>query len=145
MYLFKGFWLGCSNAEKWCDHGRNNFFKNNSVKLSMTDGLTETVKYIWVNIWCMLDWIFSQNCRNSLPLHTSDQLSEECKILDAVVPNELLTANANTGSYQIEEYKNSTLVLILHCLKTTTSSVSRCILVPFEQYRRLKNTLKKFL
>ena len=50
IYLFKGFWLGCSNAEKWCDHGRNNFFINNSVELSMTDGLIETVKYIWVNI-----------------------------------------------------------------------------------------------
>ena len=29
----------------------------------------ETVKYIWVNIWCMLDWILSQNCKNTLSLH----------------------------------------------------------------------------
>ena len=37
--------------------------------------------------------------------------SEEYKILDAVVSNELLAANANAnvGSYQIKEYKNSSL------------------------------------
>ena len=23
----------------------------------MDDGLMETVKYMWVNIWCMLEWI----------------------------------------------------------------------------------------
>ena len=145
MYLFRGLLLGCSNAEKWCDHRRKNFFINNSVELSLTDGLIETVKYLWVNIWCTLDWIFSQNCRNSLPLHIFDQLGEEYKTLDAVVPNKFLAANANTGSYQIEEYKNSSLALILHCLKTTTSAVSRCILVPFEQHGRPKNTLIKFL
>ena len=24
---------------------------------------------IWANIWCKPDWILSQNCRNTLPLH----------------------------------------------------------------------------
>ena len=24
-----------------------------------------------VNIWCMVDWILTQNCRNTLPLHKS--------------------------------------------------------------------------
>ena len=26
-------------------------------------------EYIWANIWCKPDWILSQNCRNTLPLH----------------------------------------------------------------------------
>ena len=29
----------------------------NPVRLSMYDGLMETVKYRCVNIWCLLDWI----------------------------------------------------------------------------------------
>ena len=82
--------------------------------LSMCDGPKETVKYIRVNMWCMLDWIFSQNCRNSLPLHTADQLAGSTK------PDELLAANASASSNQIEEYKQS-LVVILHCLYTTTA------------------------
>ena len=41
----------------------------------MCDGSIETVKYISVDIWCMLDWILSQNCRNTLPLHTVDQIA----------------------------------------------------------------------
>ena len=50
----------------------------------MCDGPIETVKYIWVNILCTLDWIFSQNCRNSLLLHTAScSTSEEYKNLDA--------------------------------------------------------------
>ena len=60
------------------DHRKKNFFKN-SVELFMCDGPIETVKYIWVNILYMLDWIFSQNCRNSLPLHTADQLARSTK------------------------------------------------------------------
>ena len=41
----------------------------------MCDVPIETVKYIWVNILYMLDWIFSQNCKNSLPLHTRHDAS----------------------------------------------------------------------
>ena len=36
----------------------------------MFDGPIETVKYIWVNIWFMLDLILSQNYRNTLSLPT---------------------------------------------------------------------------
>ena len=33
----------------------------NSMGLSMYDGpIIETVKYILVNVWCMLDWIVTQ-------------------------------------------------------------------------------------
>ena len=46
--------------------------------------------------------------------------SKEYKILDDVVLDKLLAANTNTGSHQIEEYKNSSLVVILHSLNTTT-------------------------
>ena len=54
-------------------------FCENLVGLSMCDGPIETVKYIWINIWCMLDWILSQNCRNTRPLHTADQLVGSAK------------------------------------------------------------------
>ena len=46
----------------------------NSVRLSMYDHPIETIEYIWVNIWCMLDWVLSQKYRNTFSLHTIDQL-----------------------------------------------------------------------
>ena len=58
-----GFLVGGSNAEKWGDHRKKNFFINNSMGLSMFD-------------------------------------------LDAVVPDQLLAANADAVAYQMEEYKN---------------------------------------
>ena len=75
-YLGDFCWKVQIRKNGWGDHWKKNFFINNSVGLSMCDGPIETVKYIWVNIWCMLDWIFSQYCKNPLPLHTE---------LDAVV------------------------------------------------------------
>ena len=75
--------------ENWGDHRNKNFFIN-SLELSMCDGPIETVKYNWVNISYMLDWIFSQNYRNSLPLHTAGSNKEEYKILDDVVPTNCL-------------------------------------------------------
>ena len=47
--------------------------------------------------------------------------SREYKILDAVTPDELLAAKASASSYQIEEHKHSSLVVILYCLYTTTA------------------------
>ena len=82
----------------------------------------ETVKHVWVNIWYMRHWIFLQNCWNkftSLAYRWSS--SGEYKNLYYVVPDELLAANANAGSYHIEEYKNSSLVVILLCLNPTTT------------------------
>ena len=35
----------------------------------------EAVECIWVNIWCMLGWIWSQNCRNTLLFDTVDQIA----------------------------------------------------------------------
>ena len=44
--------------------------------------------------------------------------SKECKVLDAVVPDQLLAANTDAVAYQMEEHKNSGLVVILHCLSS---------------------------
>ena len=82
MYLFGEFLLGGSHkcGKLGSDHRRkNNFSINNSVELSMCKGLTETVKYIWMSILYILDWIFSQNCRNSPPLHAAGELARNTK------------------------------------------------------------------
>ena len=47
----------------------------------MYDGPMETLEYIWVNIWCMLDWIVGF-CHKIADIHfLGIQLStsEECK------------------------------------------------------------------
>ena len=51
----------------------------NPMGLFVCDCPMETVEYIWVYIWCMVDWILPQNCRNTLPLHTVDQLARSAK------------------------------------------------------------------
>ena len=69
----------------------------------------------------MFDWILSQNCRNALPLQRADHLARNWKNLDTVVPNQLLAANIARCTIVIrwmEEYKNSGLVVILHCLNS---------------------------
>ena len=117
IYLFGEVFLGGSNTKNWGDYWKKNLFTN-SVELSMCDGPIETVKYIWVNILYMFHWIFSKSYRNSLPLHKAGSTRKECKIVDAVVLDELLAVNANTVSYQIEEYKNSSFIVILHSLNS---------------------------
>ena len=61
-------------------------FCYNCVGFSMSDCPIETVKYIWVNIWCMLGWILSQNCRNTLPLHTEVEELEVQKLKTLLCP-----------------------------------------------------------
>ena len=59
-----------SNEEKWVGNRRKKFYGEmqrnviwgggvceNPVGLSMYDGLMETIEYIWVNIWRMLELI----------------------------------------------------------------------------------------
>ena len=99
------------------DHRKKNFFII-SVELSMCDGLIETVKYIWVNILYMLDWILSRNCRNSLHFQKAGQLTRSAKSQTLLCPTELLAVNPNACSYKIEEYKNLSLVVTLHCLNS---------------------------
>ena len=35
------------------------------VRLSMNDGAVETVEYMRVDIWCMLDWIIGLCCKTA--------------------------------------------------------------------------------
>ena len=39
----------------------------NPVRFSLNDGSVETVEYMWVNIWCMLDWIVF--CHKTAEIH----------------------------------------------------------------------------
>ena len=44
------------------------------MRLPMKNGAMETVECMWVDIWCMLDWIIGlcqQDCRNAFPRHGS--------------------------------------------------------------------------
>ena len=40
----------------------------NPVRFSLNDGPMETVEYMWVNIWCMLDWIIGF-CHKTAEIH----------------------------------------------------------------------------
>ena len=48
--------------------------------IGLCNGPMETIEYIWFNICSMLNWISSQNCINTLPLHKVDQLLMSAKI-----------------------------------------------------------------
>ena len=78
----------------------------------------KTVKYIWVNILYHAWLDFLTNLQKFTTFVYTWSTSKEYKILDAVVPVGLLAVNTNASSYQIEEYKNSSLVVILHCLNS---------------------------
>ena len=85
--LFWGGLEGC-NEKKWGGNRKKSFYSEmwgpclrraceNPVGLSM-----QSFRNCWihlVNIWWMLDWILSQNCRNTLPLHTVDQIASSAK------------------------------------------------------------------
>ena len=55
------------------DGSRGGAACGNPMGFLMYDYPIETVEYIWMNIWCMLDWILSQNCRNTLPFHEKNE------------------------------------------------------------------------
>ena len=64
-------------------------------------------------------WLdFVKKLRKYISFAYSWSTREECKILDAIVPDQLLAAKADAGSNQMEEYKNSSLAVILHCLNS---------------------------
>ena len=48
----------------------------------------------------------------------SRSTSEECKNLDAVLPNQLLVVRTDAVVYQMEEYKNLGLIVILYFLNS---------------------------
>ena len=49
----------------------------------------KTLQKIWVNVWCMFDWIFPQNCRNTLLLNIVDQLVRTSKYKKTFYVSEL--------------------------------------------------------
>ena len=65
----------------------------------MCDGPTEIFECIWVNIWCMLDWIWSQNCRDTLLLHTAGQL------VGAQKKDAFYISNWGSGIDRMERYQ----------------------------------------
>ena len=68
----------------------------NPVGLSMHDDPMDTTEYICVNIWCMLDWILSQNYKNTLPLHTIHQLARSAKKGAVVTGGDKICENSNS-------------------------------------------------
>ena len=52
----------------------------------MNDGPMETVEYMWINIWCMLDWI-TGFCHKTAEIHflRISCLTSECTKGDVVV------------------------------------------------------------
>ena len=79
--------------------------------------LIEYVKYIWMD-W-MHGWLdFVTKLQKYTSFAYSWTTSEECKNLNAVVPDQLLAVNTNAIAYRMEEYKNLCLLVILHCLNS---------------------------
>ena len=45
------------HGETWENAVRGGRACENAMRLSIYDGPIEILKYMWVNIWCMLDWV----------------------------------------------------------------------------------------
>ena len=56
---------GNAVREGWCGRGG---IRENPVRFFLNDGPMETVEYMWVNIWCMLDWIIGF-CHKTAEIH----------------------------------------------------------------------------
>ena len=52
------------------DHKREGVCET-PVGLPMNDGAVETVEYMWVDIWCLLDWIIGL-CHKTAEMYISD-------------------------------------------------------------------------
>ena len=52
------------------DHKREGVCET-PVRLPMNDGAVETVEYMWVDIWCLLDWIIGL-CHKTAEMYISD-------------------------------------------------------------------------
>ena len=87
---FQDLWKSCisfggglkvSNEEKMGRQQKEEVLWWNEGKHHLRKGGGGLVKTLWLsmNIWCMLDWILSQNCRNTLPLLIVDQLLRRAK------------------------------------------------------------------
>ena len=57
------------------------------VKFPMNDGAMETVECMWVDIWCMLDWIIGL-CHKTAEMHFPGMsCSTSCKNINIRRPN----------------------------------------------------------
>ena len=99
--------------------GWGNLLKSSRIRFSrvlfICNGPIETVNTCG---WIFDAWLIGF-CHKTAKIHffcTVDQLSKKCRNVRAALPNQLLPANADAISHQMEEYKNSGLVVILHCM-----------------------------
>ena len=121
--------LDGSNEKKWKEtEGRGSVAKcgkmsferegdcESLVRLSIYDGPMKTVEYIWVNIWSMLDSILSQNCKNTLPFCTVDQLVISAKVETLFY---VILQGIRHGLYRlISDFKSMDMLLRdIYCLK----------------------------
>ena len=109
-------WEEGSNAEKW--HRKKDFFINDSVGLSICDCPVETIKYIWVNIWWILDWVLPQNCRNTLPLHTTVKQLGLQKLKTLLCPTNCLQPTPTSLLTRWKNIKIQIWLWFFHCLNT---------------------------
>ena len=105
VYLLEGAWRVLMK-KKWGGNRRKSFYSEmwgNAVRgLRRVWGLWKShgtlhvwrsdrnCWYICPNIWCMLDWILSQNCWNTLRLHKVDQLARSAKTYTLLCPTNSL-------------------------------------------------------
>ena len=66
----------------------------------LCDDPIETVECISVNIWLVLDWIWSQNCVNTILFHTVGQLVRSAEKWNAVC-----MSNRGSDIERIERYQ----------------------------------------
>ena len=86
--------LKCGETPIECRGGAAEVDLCKSCGVCMCDGTAETVKYLWVNTWCMLDWNLPYKAVEIHYLCIYRWLtSKECKNLDAVVFDQLVAAN----------------------------------------------------
>ena len=95
VYLLEGTWsflmkrMGGNRRKKFYNEMWGNVISQGGLwKSCGTLHMWWSYRNFWihlVNIWWILDWILSQNCRNTLPLHTVDQLVSSAKKQVAVV------------------------------------------------------------
>ena len=88
----------------------------------------------------MLDWILLQGYRNTLPLQTVHQLRRSAKSWTLLRPTNCLQPTRMPVLIEMNEYKNSGLVVILHCLSNfnaTTTWHFHYLYVLLEENRKI--------
>ena len=94
--------------------GKKNFFINNSVEalIALKEG-HQGLETAWTLMGEGEEEVGSRKLQKYTPFAYSWSTTRSEKPKDAIVPNQLLAANADTVAYQMEKYENSGLVGIL--------------------------------